>query len=192
MNKVSAMSAAALLWLASCTAPSGSDSRAERVGIADRTVWDRYGNEPEAAAMGQAATSEAQAIADMIAHHLDAIDGSRRIAETTVSPQVRDLAQRMIRVQSDQVEHMRELLTLWFDAGPSGEWDPMFADSATTASDNAYLTTMIAHHEHAISMYSSWVAAGVVQHDSLGLLAARIAQGQEGEIAYMHQLIGPV
>lgn len=182
--------ALACLALASCASAPADESRATRVAVAERTVWDRYGEQSTMAGMEHPVASEAQAIADMIAHHLDAIDGSQRIVETTRSTQVREFAQRVIRVQTEQVDQMRQWLAAWFDVVPTSDWSPMFADPATTATDQVYLEVMIAHHEHAIAMYSGWVTAGVVHHDQLGLLAARIAQGQEGEIAFMRQLVG--
>lgn len=168
--------------------PTAAAGRAQRVQVAERMVWDRYGAKVE---LADGALSEAQALADMIAHHRDAIDGSQAVLATTTSPAVAEFARRVVRVQSAQLAQMDAWLAEWYPGlEPTAGWAPMFADPATTATDDAYLATMVSHHEHAITMYAGWVAAGVVEHDDLGLLAARIAQGQEGEIAFMRQLGG--
>lgn len=151
-------------------------------------MWDRYGDVVEVSAPEQ---SEAQALVDMIAHHRDAISGSQAVLAHTTSPEIIAFAERLIRVQTEQIAEMEAWVAEWYPtATPESHWAPMFADPASSATDERYLATMIDHHEHAISMYAGWVAVGVVQHDELGLLAAHIAKGQEGEIARMTQLLG--
>ena len=164
-------------------------SRADRVAAAERTVWDRYASLP---ADVHAVPDEPSAIAAMIAHHQDAIDGARAfLARADPDSTVAHFAERIIRVQTDQVVTMSRWLAEWYpDARPHADWSPMFADPVSTATPEAFLTVMIAHHEHAITMYASWVAAGIVTHDQLGILASRIAKGQAGEIARMHQFLG--
>ena len=166
---------------------AGEASRGERVALVERMMWDRYGAGPRVAL---ASTSEPAAISDMIAHHSDAVDGSLALlADPDLDPAVRDFAKRIVRVQTEQIATMRTFLDEWYPGihEPS-RWMAMFADPRTTANESAFLATMIEHHEHAITMYAGWVAAGLVTHDDLGLLAARIAKGQEGEIATMRQL----
>lgn len=162
-------------------------SRSDRVALAERRMWDRYGSLDSSAVE---TTSEAAAIADMIAHHTDAIDGALTLlANNGIDPDVRAFAERIVRVQRDQVATMQAWLDGWYpDVEIVSHWSPMFADPATTADEQAFLSTMIEHHEHAIVMYAGWVTAGLVTHDELGVLAARIARGQEGEIATMRQL----
>jgi uncharacterized protein (DUF305 family) len=190
-GRAPAVALVALTLLAGCADDSGAapSDRATRVALAERSVWDRYGDVAEVDA--PADTTEAQALVDMIAHHRDAIAGSQAVLARTASPAVADFAERLIRVQTEQIAQMETWLAAWYpQAAATSQWVPMFADPATSATDAAYLATMIDHHEHATSMYAGWVALGLIQHDELGLLAAHIAKGQEGEIARMTQLQG--
>jgi uncharacterized protein (DUF305 family) len=184
---IAAVGSAAAAAVTGSAGTPPAPSRDERVARAERTMWDRYGPlDPTPTVSG----TEAQALVDMIAHHTDAIDGSiTLLAQDAIDERVEALASRLIRVQREQVATMEGWLAEWYPSSTAASsWVPMFGDPHSLASPSAFLSTMIEHHQHAISMYAGWVASGTVGHHDLGLLAARIAKGQEGEIAYMLQL----
>lgn len=166
---------------------SRADQRARTVALNERMTWARYAS-PTGVSVSPK-VDEAQMLVDMIGHHQDAIDASRAVLLRHPSPQVRDFAERLIRVQSQQVTMLQGWLHEWYPASTvRSTWQPLFADDAATATDAAYLATMVVHHEHAVAMYRTWVASGSVQHNDFGLLMRRVAKGQIGEIALLRQL----
>lgn len=174
--------------LAACgNEPSRADQRASTVTLNERMTWARYAT-PTGVSVAPR-VDEAQMLADMIGHHQDAIDASRVVLQRDPSPAVRDFAERLIRVQSEQVASLQSWLDEWYpDANVQSTWEPLFADMDTTETDAAYVSVMVVHHEHAVAMYRTWVASGSVQHNDFGLLLRRVAKGQIGEIALLRQL----
>ena len=150
-------------------------------------TWARYAS-PTGVSVTPA-VDEAQMLVDMIGHHQDAIDASRVVLQRHPSPEVRDFAERLIRVQSQQVTQLQDWLDEWYpDSTVQSTWQPLFTDASATSTDVAYLSMMVVHHQHAVAMYRTWVASGSVRHNDFGLLMRRVAKGQIGEIALLRQL----
>ena len=183
--------AAAVVVLGLLVACGGEQSRAEQrahtVALNERMTWARY-----ASPTGVSVTprvDEAQMLVDMIGHHQDAIDASRVVLRRNPSPEVRDFAERLIRVQGEQVQQLQTWLDEWYpDSKVQSTWQPLFTDASATSTDVAYLSMMVVHHQHAVAMYRTWVASGSVRHNDFGLLMRRVAKGQISEIALLRQL----
>lgn len=184
---VAVLVVAALAALGACSASEPHTSRAETVALNQRLIWSRYGS-PLAAT---APVGESQMLIDMIAHHQDAIDASLVVLQRASAPEVHDFAERLVRVQSQQVEQLSAWLAEWYpDATTQATWVRLFDEPRTVATDTDYVTTMIEHHRHAVAMYENWVASGALHHDEFGLLMRRVAKGQIGEVAALRQVLG--
>lgn len=179
---------AAFALLAACgNDTTRSEQRARTVALNERMTWARYAT-PTGVSVSPK-VSEAQMLVDMIGHHQDAIDASRLVLQRHPAPAVRDFAERLIRVQSQQVDQLQGWLDEWYPGSTAQTtWQPLFADATATATDEAYLSMMVVHHQHAVAMYRTWVVSGSVQHNDFGLLLRRVAKGQIGEIALLRQL----
>lgn len=185
---VTVVAAAALACACSAAGDrNGAGDRDAAIAANRRSVWNRYAL-PSVNGAHHRPADEAQALVEMIAHHDDAVGAASEYAAVTDCPELADFAARIVRVQGEQVATMQSWLDEWYPASDrTSSWQPMFA-AAALRDDDAFLSTMIDHHRHAVEMYAGWVADGIVEHDELGQLASRIAHGQEGEIATMQQL----
>lgn len=180
------------LLFTGCGAPAPRADPADVRALNNRAIWNRYG---APANSGQHDghhndASEVDALDAMIAHHRDAVVGACAwLAEhATSDASVAAIATQIVRIQTAQIDSMQSWRSEWYPDEPStATWQPMFTDTALATDD--FLVTMIAHHEHAVVMYDTWIGDGTVMHDQLGNLARRIAQGQTGEIARMEQLL---
>jgi uncharacterized protein (DUF305 family) len=181
---IAALAAVAALAVAACGDPPRSTRRSVQA-LNQRAVWNRYA----VAAEPTAEIAEDQILVEMIAHHADAIGASQAISAAGSDAGVVAFAQRLARVQSEQVTQMEQWLAEWYPGSSAqATWTPMF-DGSARAADDAYLTVMIAHHEHALAMYQQWSTS--ILNNDLGVLMSHIAHGQEGEIAVMRQMLGP-
>ncbi len=100
-------------------------------------------------------TSEEQFIVEMIPHHQEAVDTSRVIVENTDNEELRDLAQRIIVAQEQEIAMMQAWLDQDFDGGYDASYQDMMPDLERyqgVDQDNAYLHGMIMHHIMAVEM----------------------------------------
>lgn len=145
---------------------------------------------------------------DMIVHHQGAIDMARLAAANGASPAVRDLAARIEAAQGPEIQQMNEMLTTWgeeaVDPAASGKHgghgeekmpgmmteDEMSALRGASGAtfDRLFLTSMIKHHEGAITMSREEIQKG--KDPQATALATKIAAEQEREIVEMRRLLG--
>jgi len=164
-----------------------SADRTVELDTAEHLVYSRYSTGHTST---YPQTSQAAAVTTMIAHHQDAIDGSRLYLEHSTNPTIRAFAERVIRVQTDQIDQMNTWLDDHGGRDATPAWAPVFCTIDNWGSDDGYLTTMIAHHQAAIAMYQSYIVNGTVTDPTIGLLLRDIGKGQTGEIEWMHQQHG--
>jgi uncharacterized protein (DUF305 family) len=169
-----------------------------------RELWDRYTlhDYPERGEVRYDATtgvlvgvmrasSEPEALFDMIGHHQDAVDAATAYEPHASTPELAAFAARIIRVQTAEISQMKDWLAAWYPGFVgTGGWQPMFCTPGSVTTDAGFLETMIAHHRAAIDMYSGWAVDGIIDHNELGLFAARIGKAQAGEIVTMTQFEG--
>ncbi len=138
----------------------------------------------------------------MIPHHEQAIEMSELALEVSNSPELRDLAQRIIEGQSVEVDQMRGWLAeAQWDSGPMGNRDMPGSDGmggmaseeelAELAErrgadfDQFFFALMIEHHEGALVMVRMIAES---QNPEVAGLAADIVRVQTEEIAEMESL----
>lgn len=133
---------------------------------------------------------QAVAVRTMIAHHQDAIDGSTQYLQHGTDSIIRAFAERVIRVQTDQIGQMNAWLNANGGDDATPAWAPVFCTIENWGTDSGYLTTMIGHHQAAIDMYRAYALNGSVTDPEMGILMRGIGKGQTGEIAWMEQQLG--
>ena len=161
-----------------------AEASSDPLGFAETLTFTRYA---AGSPIRYPKVSEAEAVATMIVHHEDAITGATEYLAHAVDPDVRAFAERVIRVQAEQVEQMRGWLAERGAQDATPAWSLMFCTINDWGNDQSFLSTMIGHHEAAVSMYQSFVLNGSVTDLEMGLLLRSIGKGQIGEIAWMEQ-----
>lgn len=166
----------------------GAGAETERLdAFANRLVYARYGPADGAPAPTGGPLDAATFVAYMADHHREAIAASGELATRTADPELAAFAERVVRVQSAQLDELDRARTrLALAAAPSG-YEPMICRVTTIRADeldDAFLRTMIEHHRQAVSLYSR-LASSLDLDDEVGRLARRIAVGQQGEILLM-------
>lgn len=183
--------AAAAVVLASCGV-SPSSGHAEERAWADRIAWARYARAAPDEGAAASLDEQAEAVQAMIDHHQDAIDGTRLFLNLGADdPIVARFAERLIRVQTAEVEQMEAWLAAHPDADPGDDehWLAICSTGAATRSDVGFLNNMIVHHLGAVGMYETFIARDVIVDDDIGRLMRRISLAQIGEIEWMKQQV---
>ena len=134
-------------------------------------------------------TSEEQFIAEMIPHHQEAVDTSRLVGGSTSNEEIRDLANRIITAQEQEIAMMQGWLAAWYPQSQyQSSYEPMMGDLVHASDrDQAYLEGMIEHHEAAIMMAEQVLA--LQPRAEVATLARDIITTQRAEIAQMQELL---
>lgn len=142
----------------------------------------------------------------MIPHHAQAIEMARLTSQRALSPQVKDLGNRIAQAQAPEIETMTSWLRVWnaeLPPGPAGREHtggmghmPGMMDTrqmrqlnqaAGAEFDRLFLQTMIGHHEGAIVLASTELAHG--RNAGATRLARQIIGAQRAEIRQMQALL---
>jgi uncharacterized protein (DUF305 family) len=141
----------------------------------------------------------------MIQHHGSAIEMAKMVNDHTKRPELRQLADNVIKSQQAEIDQMTGWLKEWFQASPKPvaneaadkEMKPhmsMLAAKHDADFDKAFLQMMPQHHHMAVEMAEQVAKKGT--HPELKELAAKIAKDQEAEIKQMkswaNSWFGPV
>jgi len=147
----------------------------------------------------------------MVVHHRAAVEMAELAAERAASPEVRDLADRVLATQEPEIQTMTSWLQAWgakipadapMDHDAHGEGhdaaempgmmsSEQMADleaASGAAFDEIWLTGMVAHHEGAVAMARTEQQEGA-DPDAVAL-AERIEADQSAEVAEMTELLG--
>lgn len=141
----------------------------------------------------------------MIPHHAQAVEMADLVPGRTDSPELLALAEEIRAAQRPEIDQMTAWLEEWGleteidlaeHAGHAG-MEGMLSDEQLQAMvaaegpefDRLWLEGMIAHHEGAVSMAETALAAGV--HRPTLELAEEILRAQEAEITRMRAMLGP-
>lgn len=137
-------------------------------------------------------------ISDMTPHHGAAIAMAELVATRASSPQVKDLAQRILGAQKPEIDKMAAMAKAWgvtLAAGDGGHGMGGGMDDDVTALtpmtgaafDKEFLTRMTAHHQSALPMAQADLDGG--QNPQAKALATAIIAAQTKEIAEMKTLL---
>jgi uncharacterized protein (DUF305 family) len=172
-----------------------SDDRAghDRASMMTSVVTDGMGGwhraaHPRMGMMGQAGTTaEPDYLADMVAHHREAVAAARELTRSE-RPAMRRFGKAIVRVQSAQIRWMSVWLADWYPEQPaSSDYRPMMRDLSGLSGDRldrAFLRDMIPHHMVAVMMSQRLLMHGTA-HERLARLARSIRDDQHAEIITM-------
>ncbi len=130
----------------------------------------------------------------MIQHHRSAIEMAKMVPDHTQRPELRQLAEKIISAQQQEIEQMTKWLKDWDNASPKEvanekadkEMKPhmsMLQAKKDADFDKAFLDMMPKHHHAAVEMAEQ--AEKKATHPELKEFAAKIAKDQEAEIKQM-------
>ena len=141
--------------------------------------------------MGQhAVTSEQEFLAEMVAHHREAIRAAGELARSDRAT-MRCFGDRIVEVQSAQVAQMEDWLATWYADDPvDADYEPMMRDLSGLRGDRldrTFLEDMVWHHMAAVMMSQHLLVSGLVEHDEVGALARDVRDEQRAEIVQMRR-----
>jgi uncharacterized protein (DUF305 family) len=135
-------------------------------------------------------TSEEVFIAEMIPHHQEALDSSLLMLESQ-NTQVKSLAESIIFAQEQEIGMMQEWMRQWYaNSNYESKYQNMMPDLTSLEGDDkdeAYLRSMIDHHEGAIMMAKQ--AQELELRSEVYELTEAIISTQEDEITQINQLL---
>jgi uncharacterized protein (DUF305 family) len=130
----------------------------------------------------------------MIQHHRSAIEMAKLVNDHTKRPELRELAEKIITTQQQEIDQMTKWLADWYKTTPKEvaneaadkEMKPhmsMLSGKKDADFDKAFLEMMPKHHHAAVEMAEQ--AEKKATHPELKELAAKIAKDQQQEIKQM-------
>ena len=141
-----------------------------------------------AAGQHVAAASEQEYLAEMVAHHQEAIDAARELRRSDRAA-VRRFGERIVAAQSAQVAQMESWLAQWYpDDSTDVDYEPMMRDLTGLSGDRldrTFLEDMVGHHMAAVMMSQHGLASRLFDHDEVAALATDIRDDQHAEILRM-------
>jgi len=184
---------ATVLFVSSCTSPSSSSS--------DGHTDHAHGSESSAAAPNAAPNNAADVafVSGMIPHHEQAVEMSALVPQRSTNPEVIKLAADISAAQEPEIQTMKGFLAKWNAAGHEGHDmgamtgmvdDDSMAKLETLKGaefDKLWLTSMIGHHEGAVTMANTEIADGA--NADAKELASHIVTVQQAEIAQMKKMV---
>jgi uncharacterized protein (DUF305 family) len=139
---------------------------------------------------GSAVNSEYAYLAEMVAHHEEAVAAAQELQRSN-RPQMRAFGAAIVETQSAQIDLMTAWLARWYP-GRSTEVDyvPMMRDLSGLSGDEldqVFLEDMIGHHMAAVMMSQRLLVRGLANHEEVSHLAVSIRSEQHAEILKMRR-----
>lgn len=135
--------------------------------------------------------NELEYLVHMIPHHQEAVESAEILRENTEREEMRDFAEKIIRVQSEEIELMQGFLE---DRYPNEEYEvdyePMMGDYESLTGDEldrAFLEDMIPHHMEAVMMSQQLLMRRLAENEEVAVLARDIRNSQRDEIHQMDE-----
>jgi len=148
------------------------------------------GRNPGGGMHGVAVATEFDYLAEMVAHHEEAVTAARELQRSDRS-QMREFGAAIVASQTAQIHQMRTWLALWHPGEPTDvDYQPMMRDLSGLsgdALDRAFLEDMTVHHMMAVMMSQQLLARDLADHDQVSDLAVSIRDEQHTEILQMRQ-----
>ncbi|MBD3925388.1 DUF305 domain-containing protein [Nocardioides cavernae] len=134
------------------------------------------------------AASEQEYLAEMVAHHQEAIDAARELRRSDRAT-MRRFGERIVEAQSAQVAQMESWLAEWYPGDSTDvDYEPMMRDLTGLTGDRldrTFLEDMVGHHMAAVMMSQHGLASPLFDHDEVAVLAVDIRNDQHAEILRM-------
>jgi uncharacterized protein (DUF305 family) len=154
------------------------------------TAGERPGNAPGSRMHGSAVGSEFGYLAEMVAHHQDAVVAAANLQRSN-RPQMRALGASIVKTQSAQIDLMNGWLAKWYPGRITDvDYEPMMRALSGLSGDEldeAFLQDMIGHHMEAVMMSQRFLVGGLAEHARVNGLAESIRDEQGVEIFQMRR-----
>jgi uncharacterized protein (DUF305 family) len=128
-------------------------------------------------------------LAEMIAHHQEAVTSARELARSDRA-EMRSLGASIVKTQTAQIRQMQAWLREWYpEQFATADYQPMMRDLSGLSGDRldqTFLQDMIRHHMVAVMMSQQLLWRGV-DHDAVAELARSIRDDQSAEIVEMQR-----
>lgn len=140
--------------------------------------------------MGSAAVAnEPEYLAEMVAHHQEAVAAARELARSDRS-RMRAFGESIVASQTAQIEQMTAWLADWYpEQSTTVDHRPMMRDLSGLSGgrlDRTFLQDMIGHHMAAVMMSQQLLGRGT-DHEDVARLAGTIRDDQHAEIIRMQR-----
>jgi len=151
--------------------------------------WDDDPRGPNMMGMmgGTGAASEPEYLAEMVAHHQEAVVAARALARSERA-EMRAFGESIVTAQSAQIQQMQAWLKDWYpEQSASLDYRPMMRDLSELSGDGldqAFLQDMVGHHMAAVMMSQHLLGRGT-DHHQVAQLARNIRDVQHAEILQM-------
>jgi uncharacterized protein (DUF305 family) len=136
---------------------------------------------------GSGQVGESAYLAEMIAHHEEAVAAARKLARSDRA-EMWSFGASIVETQSAQIRQMRSWLAdLYPEQSTAVDYQPMMRDLTALSGDDldrAFLEDMIRHHMAAVMMSQQLLAHGT-EHEAVAALARSIINDQHTEIVQM-------
>lgn len=139
---------------------------------------------------GMRAGSEYAYLAEMVAHHEEAVAAARQL-ERSERAKMREFGEAIVASQTAQIDQMQDWLAEWYpDRSGQVAYQPMMRDLSGLEGDRldrAFLQDMVWHHMGAVMMSQQLLMRGVADHEQVEVLAKTIRDEQRAEIFQMQR-----
>lgn len=157
----------------------------------DQPGWHRRGpmvSRTPGMVHGPRVDSEHRYLAEMVAHHQEAVDTARQL-QRSQRVRMRAFGESIVATQSAQIEQMQEWLADWYpDRSGRVDYQPMMRDLSGLSDDRldrVFLQDMTMHHMAAVMMSQQMLLGGVAEHREVASLARTIRGEQHAEMFQM-------
>ncbi len=139
--------------------------------------------------MMESVNSEYEFLIKMIPHHEEAVYNAKILRDNTNREKMREFAEDIIEVQTQEIEEMEKYLAEWYPNRTNNyQYEPMmgnYEDLTGEELDYAFLRNMIFHHMGAVMMSQQLITQELDEHQEVYLLAQSIRDSQLQEIFMM-------
>ncbi len=131
---------------------------------------------------------------EMIPHHQEAIEMAKIEVEKGNSPDLKRLANNIIKAQEEEIKEMQKWYFDWYGIEYKTKPESMpelnqLNKLSGNDLDSEFATQMIMHHKSAISM--SMIIKNVTRHKEIRNLSKNINTSQEKEVKELRDFLGP-
>ncbi|GAA3560779.1 DUF305 domain-containing protein [Nonomuraea rosea] len=134
---------------------------------------------------------EADYLAQMVAHHQEAVDAAAQLHRSG-RDEMRALAASITKTQSAEINTMKAWLAAWYPGQRAASYQPMMRDLAKLsgdALDETFLQDMIPHHMAAVMMSQQLLMHGRIRHQEVAGFAQTVRDDQRAEMFQMQRYL---